>query len=179
LPLISPYATVCGQCMKHPPPFARALCYGAYAGTLKEAVHLLKFQGIKRLARPLGGLLLALDLPGADCVAPVPLSPGALRRRGFNQSYLLARALAAGLGLPLAGDVLYKRKETPSQVGLTRAQRLGNLKGAFALRRKPDGERVLLVDDVMTTGATMGACARTLLRGGAKEVTAVSLARSP
>jgi ComF family protein len=144
---------------------------------LKEAIHLMKFKPVKRLSRPLGALLAEMDLPRVDCVVPVPLSLGGLRQRGFNQALLLSRMVAERIGVPLDTDLLYKKKETPPQVGLSRRARTGNLKGAFGVRRKLDGGRVLLIDDVITTGATAGECSKALLRAGAAEVSVALLAR--
>jgi ComF family protein len=148
-----------------------------YSGTLREAIVLLKFQSVKRLSRPLGLLLSGLELPSVDCIVPVPLSAGGLRERGFNQSLLVARHLSRASGIPLETGVLYKKKDTPPQVGLSRNARLQNLKGAFSTRKPIEGT-VLLVDDVITTGTTITECTKTLLKGGAREAYAVSLART-
>jgi ComF family protein len=149
-----------------------------YSGTLREAIILLKFQSIKRLSRPLGMLLAGLNLPPTDIIVPVPLSLQGLRERGFNQSLLVARHLSKASGIPLEAGVLYKKKDTLPQVGLTRSARLQNLRGAFGTRNKINGKTVLLVDDVITTGATITECTKTLLKSGAGEVYAASLART-
>jgi ComF family protein len=156
----------------------RSLNFGTYSGTLREAIRLLKFQSVKRLARPLGMLLAGLNLPSADCIVPVPLSAQGLRERGFNQSLLVARHLSRASGMPLEKGVLYKMKDTLPQVGLTRSARLQNLRGAFGTRENLKGKTVLLVDDVITTGATITECTKTLLKDGAGEVYAASLART-
>lgn len=177
-PLGSVHAGTCGECLKHRPPYRKAFSFGEYAGTMKEAIHLLKFGAVKRLARPLGALLAVLDLPPADFIVPVPLSLGGLRQRGFNQTLLIAREAARRKGIPLETGLLYKKKDTPPQVSLSRSARLVNLRGAFGARRTLEGGRVLLVDDVITTGATVGECSKTLLKAGAEEVYAASLARA-
>lgn len=177
-PLPSGHAPVCGECLKKRPPFKRAFSFGRYEGTLRDAIHSLKFQPVKRLAKPLGMLMSGFDYPPFDGVVPVPLSPGGLRERGFNQSLLIARVLASLRGAPLMAGLLYKKKETPPQVSLSRSARLENLKGAFGVRGKLRGERLLLVDDVITTGATASECSRILLRAGAGEVYVASLARA-
>lgn len=176
--LISPDATLCGECMINPPRFSKAICFGPYEDPLKEAIHILKFKGIKRVARPLGQLLRHLELPEADVIIPVPVGLHGLRLRGFNHCYYVGKELSGITGVPMDSRLLYKQKETPPQVGLSASARKINLRGAFAMKEKLSGERVLLLDDVITTGATMNECAKTLRRAGASEVTAVSLARA-
>jgi ComF family protein len=177
-PVTSEHAETCGRCLGSRPPFRRARSFGLYRGALREAIHLLKFNSVKRLSGPLGLLLSGLDIPRADCIVPVPLSITTLRRRGFNQTLLVGRALSRARGITLDASTLFKKKDTPSQVGLTRSQRMRNLRGAFAARRGLDGKRVLLLDDVITTGTTVRECSKALLRAGAREVLALSLARS-
>jgi ComF family protein len=176
-PATSPHAATCGRCLKSPPPFSRVQSFGLYAGALREAVHELKFNGARRLARPLGRLLAHLDLPLTDVIVPVPLSPRSLRERGFNQTLLVAHSLSRETGIPVERRVLAKPKDTPPQVGLPRAERLRNLRGAFRARGNLDGLTVLLLDDVVTTTATVRECTRVLLRAGAREVPVASIAR--
>jgi ComF family protein len=154
------------------------ITYGPYSDVLKEALHLLKFSSIKRLSRPLGLLLAGLQMPEADFIVPVPLSSRGLRKRGFNQTLLISRTLSMTTGMPLSTGFLYKKRETPPQVSLPRRERLLNLKGAFGTRERLNGERVLLVDDVVTTGATARECSRAILKAGASEVFVTALARS-
>jgi ComF family protein len=111
-----------------------------------------------------------------DAVVPVPLHRSRLRRRGFNQAELLARGVAAGLNAPFS-DTLRAVRKTRDQVELSAADRRANVAGAFAVRERARG-RILLVDDVFTTGATTSECAESLLAGGAQEVHAVSLCRT-
>lgn len=177
-PLNSTLADTCGECLKKRPPFIKAFSFGLYEGALRETVHLLKFQGIKRLAESLGALLAELDLPAVDAVVPVPLSLGSLRERGFNQALLIGRPLAASLQMEFRAWVLEKKKDTPPQVSLTRSERLINLRGAFRAREELKGERILLVDDVITTGATVAECSRALLKAGAGEVYVAALCRA-
>jgi ComF family protein len=176
-PFVSKDAHTCGRCLSERPPFRRAICYGIYAGALKEAIHQLKFHSARRLSGGLGRLLAEMDIPGADCIVPVPLTARGLRQRGFNHSQLISRALSGALGLPLDIKTLYKKKDTPPQVGLSRRARLENLKGAFGFSGRLQGGTVLLVDDVITTGATARECAKTLIKAGADKVYAVSPAR--
>ena len=177
-PLVSEYATVCGECLKHKPVFSRVLNYGIYSGALAEAIHRMKFYGIKRLADPLGRLLLDLEIPECDGIVPVPLSKKSLRERGFNQALLMAVVLSKELKIPLYMDILFKKKDTPQQLGLNAKERLKNLKGAFAVRGEIDNLRLLLIDDVMTTGATARESSKTLIKAGADEVIVITLARS-
>jgi ComF family protein len=174
----SEYSRVCGQCLKKPPPFSTVINYGLYEGVLAEAINQLKFYGVKRLSKPLGGLLQSLNLPRADYIIPVPLSPKGLRERGFNQSLLIARVISKRIKVPLAIDTLLKKKETPPQIGLSAKERLLNLKNAFEVKGDIKGLQFLLVDDVMTTGATVTECSKELMKAGAKEVIVLTLARS-
>jgi ComF family protein len=178
LPFASEYATVCGQCITKKPPFSRVIFYGIYDGVLAEAINQLKFHGIKRLSKPMVTLLLNLELPVIDGILPVPLTVKGLRERGFNQSLLMARVLSRNLQVPLHMDVLFKKKETLPQIGLSKKERLANLKKAFEVKGDIRGLRLLLVDDVMTTGATVTECSKVLMNAGAHEVTVLTLARA-
>lgn len=177
-PLVSEYSNICGECLGHPPPFKEALNFGIYSEALSEAVHLLKFSRLKRLARPLGKLLLELPVPEADGIVPVPVTSKTLRERGFNQTLLLARAISRHFNIPLYMDALYKKRETLPQIGLGAKERLSNLKGVFGVRGDLTGMSLILLDDVMTTGATAKECSKSLKKAGAKDVTVVTLARS-
>jgi ComF family protein len=177
-PLTSEYSRVCRDCLLHRPHFSSVLSFGIYSGALREAIHLLKFSGIKRLAKPLGRLLHDIPVPQVDCIVPVPLSKKTLRQRGFNQTLLIARVLSERLGIPVSMDVLYKNKDTLPQIGLGAKERSSNLRKAFEVVGNVTDKRVILLDDVMTTGATARECSKTLIRAGAKEVVVVTLARS-
>lgn len=145
---------------------------------MAEAINLMKFFRLKRLSQPLGSLLLNLQIPECDAIVPVPLSKQALIERGFNQSLLLAKMLSEKLKKPLLIDLLLKKKDTPPQVGLSAKERYKNLRGAFEVKGKISNQKLLLVDDVLTTGATAKECSRTLLKAGAKEIVVITLARS-
>lgn len=177
-PLASEHSRVCGECLQKPPPFSMVLNYGLYSGTLSEAIHLLKFSGVKRLAGPLGKLLSGLPIPGADGIVPVPVTVKTLRERGFNQTLLIAKCLSGRLHIPLKMDILSKTKETRPQIGLGARERAVNLKNSFAVRGRLHKTRLLLIDDVMTTGATARECAKALMKAGAEEVVVITLARS-
>jgi ComF family protein len=161
--------------------FDAAYAFGSYEGTLKKLIQLLKYGGITTLSQPLGALLAAA-VPrerAFDVVVPMPMHWRRRFSRGFNQSELLARVFAKRFNLKTANAVR-KSKATPPQAGLTGAQRRRNVTGTFAVP-KPElvrGKRVLLVDDVLTTGATAAACARALKRAGAGWVAVVTVARA-
>ena len=166
-----------------PPDYDRARAVAHYGGTMRTLVHALKFEDRQELRRLLGRLLHEAGrelLTDADLIVPVPLSRWRLFSRRFNQAALLGGELARLTALPHAPLVLQRTKRTKSQVGLTRRQRRENMAGAFAVeqRRKAkiSGRRVLLIDDVVTTGATVSACARALKRAGAIRVDVLALA---
>jgi ComF family protein len=178
MPFASEYGEVCGQCLKKAPPFSRVMNYGLYEGVLAEAINHLKFHGLKRLAKPLGMLLLNFDLSGIDGIVPVPLNIKRMRERGFNQSLLIARVISNKTKNPLLINTLLKKKETPPQTGLFARERLLNLKNAFEVNGDIRGLKLILVDDVMTTGATVRECSKELIKAGAKEVIVLTLARA-
>lgn len=178
LPVSSKYSEICGQCLKKEPPFSRVYNFGLYEGVLAAAINHLKFHGIKRLSKPLGRLLLRLDFPDMDGIVPVPLSRKRLKERGFNQSLLMAREISEKAKIPILMDILVKNRETPPQTGLSARERLVNLKNAFEVKGDIRELRILLFDDVMTTGATVTECSKKLMKAGAKEVSVLTLARS-
>ncbi len=179
---------LCGLCQRVPPPFARAVAYGAYQGELRDLIHLFKYQQIKPAGRLLAKFLALavadVSLPDALTVIPVPLWPGKRHARGFNQAEEIARELVRAQSGPanikLDSSSLIRKRDTASQTGLTRKQRRANVKGAFAVANKVNikGRSILLVDDVMTTGVTAAECARVLMRSGAKQVFVATVARA-
>lgn len=183
-PFLNPHpldaAGRCGPCRLGLRGFDAAYCFGAYEGVLRDLIHLYKYAGMRPLAKPLGDLLGAA-LPRQerfDVVVPVPLHWRRRWSRGFNQSELLARAAARRSGLPMCRPVR-RTRATEVQAGLSNSRRRQNVTGAFRVTRPGQvaGRRVLLVDDVMTTGATAGACAAALKRAGARSVALLALAR--
>jgi ComF family protein len=175
---------LCGACARERPAFDRARAVMRYDENSRPLI--LGFKHADRtdgaagygawLARAGAGLLAEADL-----IAPVPLHWARLFARRYNQAALLAHALGRVADVPVVADLLLRRRHTPSQGRLSPAQRRRNVAGAFALkparRARLEGRRVLLVDDVLTTGATASACARTLRRGGARAVDVLVLAR--
>ncbi len=156
------------------------IVFGDYEDPLKEAIHYMKFHGRRSLARELGHLLSNLEIPSVEAVIPVPLSKKRLVQRGFNQSYLLASSVSKRLTVPLLDDLLLKTRDTPPQSLLTREERLKNQKGSFKVnsKYKKIPQRVVLVDDVVTTGATVNECARILKKEGVNQVYVITLARA-
>jgi ComF family protein len=173
---------LCADCGKARPAFAMARSACLYEGALKELIHLYKYKNKRSLAGLFARLMIdflkdeaGLD-GGIDAVTFVPLHKKRLRERDFNQSRMLAERIASEFALPVL-DCLDKIKHTVSQNELSRETRLCNLKGAFKAHAGCRGRRLLLVDDVMTTGATLDECSRTLLDAGAVEVRCLTLAR--
>lgn len=187
--IISRSALSCARCRRARSPIARGRSAGVYAGALREIIHAFKYQNRRSLSHPLAARMYesgADILRGADCLVPVPLHARRLRERGFNQS----ADLAQHLGLPVV-TALRRTRATPPQTGLPAARRRRNVADAFApahhllpsrqsamLDRWIVGRAVVLVDDVTTTGATLEACARVLVRCGAAEVRALTVARA-
>jgi ComF family protein len=178
LPTPSPYTGICAECLRSAPSFSKILYYGVYEGSLKESVHLLKFGGIKRLSKPLSDLLLNLPISPCDGIVPVPLHSKKLKEREFNQTALLGRHLSKALKTPLLLNSLKKIRPTKLQTEVSGKDRHSNLKKAYAVTGNVSGKRLLLVDDVITTGATVRECAATLKRAGASNVEVIALARS-
>jgi ComF family protein len=182
----SPKGVLCGPCGDEPFVFDQARSFGLYEGALREIIGQFKYRGLLPLAKPLGNCLthaldrLELDGGSIDLILPVPLHRTRERQRGFNQAAMLAARIGRLRGLRVAGRDCVRIRNTPPQTGLGRAERRKNVKGAFAVP-KPErvrGLNVLLVDDVMTTGATADSCARALNDAGAKGVWVLTLARA-
>jgi len=207
-PLQGSYCSVCGEslhipgsvgagesrcllCQRSDPPFERAVAYGSYDGGLRDLIHVLKFQQVRPAAAVLGRMLaetianLERVMPvGRIAVVPVPLHKRKQAQRGFNQAAMIARnalkQLARPKRLDLCTGILLRRRETGSQIGLTRHQRRENLRGAFVVGDPTRilNRDILLVDDVYTTGTTASECARVLLRAGAARVWVATAART-
>ncbi|MBX7098775.1 MAG: ComF family protein [Myxococcaceae bacterium] len=169
----------CARCRQAPPPFDSARAVFVHGGAAARAIHRLKYEDCPELARPLAARLAALVAPGSsDWVVPVPLHQERFEARLYDQAALLAGELARRLELPVRVDVLERRRPTARQVGQSEAARERNVEGAFAVGAPAEGRRVLLVDDVMTTGATVREASRVLRAAGAVEVHVLTLARA-
>jgi ComF family protein len=173
----------CAACRREPPPLARTLAFGLYAGGLKTLLHAFKFHGWDLLAAPCGTqLAVAAEgaglAAGVDALVPVPSTRGRNRARGYDPAALLAESAARCLDLP-ARSLLTRTRETAPQSELPAARRRANVDGAFAASESACGRVIVLVDDVATTGATLFSAARALARAGAAEIRGLVLARTP
>lgn len=183
---------LCQQCISRPRRFASARACGRYESTLMSLIHSYKYRGDAQLAKPLGQLMFRTYIQMAaenpiDLVVPIPLHPSRFRQRGYNQAALLIKGWCQPdfnrnrqTPITIEKKALVRKKQTASQSGLNAKQRKINVKGAFRLVHpsRVYNKRILLVDDVFTTGATVEECARTLLNGGATSVHVLTLART-
>lgn len=187
VPLAGPDETdrFCGECLRTKRPYAAARSVASYDATVLEAIHLFKYRGRIGLGETLGALLAdgagrLWDMALFTQIIPVPLHLRRLRERGFNQAVILARQVAKRYGIPLDLGSLRRERGTPPQVGLGRALRAANVRGAFTVRRPEAirGQRILLIDDVYTTGSTLQECAAVLMKARAETVAVLTLARA-
>ncbi|MGD0741356.1 MAG: ComF family protein, partial [Terracidiphilus sp.] len=187
------YSALCRACRMAPPPFVRAVSYGVYQGRMREAIHAFKYDRLHPASAGLGRMLaeamaqISAEAPAEMLVIPVPLHPSKFAQRGFNQSRSLA---AAALGflrkshpqwrLTLASSTLLRQRATESQAGLTPRQRRQNVRGAFVVSdpARVTAQHVIVVDDILTTGATARAAAQALVQAGAASVWVATLARA-
>ena len=196
-PLVSPLCSCCGHpfsgagkdhpcglCITDPPPFSAARAALLYEGSTKEMIHQFKYGKRVMLRRPLG--LLAVSCLNAfavefkaDLILPVPLHTRRLRERGFNQAILLGEIFSKKWGVALSRNNLKRIRWTEPQVNLGAAERAANVRGAFAVTSEKEiaGKRVILVDDVYTTGSTAKECSRILMKSGAAVVAVLTVAR--
>lgn len=175
---------LCGDCLLSSSPFDTARSATLHSGVVRDGIHQLKFGGqlhwLPSLVALLAKTLNEGDWLERDLVLPVPLHLRRLQQRGFNQAGLLAKGLANWFGLPLSFDVLVRKMWTEPQTRLNREARLKNVKDAFEVVHPQflKGRKILLIDDVFTTGTTLGECAKTLKTAGALEVHALTVSRA-
>lgn len=176
---VMPDGTVCTACRKETPHFDRCIAHFRYEFPVDRIIHALKYGHQLLIARWLGETLATHpDTGGHDCLIALPLHPQRLQERGFNQSMEIAKHLAKSRNIPLLRDTLIRRRATPPQAGLPHKQRQANVRGAFECSEDMRGRSVLLLDDVMTTGATLNECARILKLHGAAQVSVAVAART-
>ena len=178
---------LCTACRNAPPPFVTAKAIGPYDGKLRGLIHLLKYDRVLPAAAALAHRLHVIAAQHAHefgerpLIVPIPLHRNKLRDRGFNQAEEIAAALHRDTGFEMKRHILHRRKDTASQTGMTAHQRRENVRAAFVVRprdkRDVAGRNIILVDDVMTTGATAAECARVLMRNGAAKVFVLTAAR--
>lgn len=169
--LDSPKGAVCGRCLTQSPAYDATRAALAYRFPADVLVRALKFHGELALAPLLGGLLSGCIAKGTvDCIVPVPLSAARLRSRGYNQAIEIARHAARATGVRLAPELCERRRDTAEQAELPLAERARNVRGAFDCPQLLGGARIAVLDDVMTTGATLDEIAATLKRAGAAYV---------
>lgn len=173
---------LCRLCASGATSFVAAFSFGEYAGTLRELIHLLKYERIRPLAEPLGRMMARALPPQTvhDAIVPMPLHWRRKLIRGFNQAELLARVVARRTGLPVLA-ALRRRRHSPAQASLASAsQRRANVRGVFVVPRSKEiaGKRLVLVDDVLTSGATVNSAAAALVEAGAARVDVLTLARA-
>ena len=183
-PLPSPAQTVCRACARRPPPQQHALTAFRYrapvAGWLQAYKYAHQLEHAATLARALAERISSTGVPRVDCLIPVPLHRSRQRQRGFNQARELAVPISRHLGIPLADGAATRIRRTPKQsLQASRAQRRRNLRGASRIERDLSGLHVALVDDVITTGATVEELARACVLAGAERVEAWAVARTP
>ena len=176
---------LCGDCLMMERPYAVARSVGRYEETLLTAIHRFKYHGRTGIGKVLGKIMADFaagmwDIKAFDRILPVPLHRKRLRERGFNQAVILASGLSKRFNVPLDFTTLRREVFTPPQVGLSREERSTNVHGAFTVTHpeRIAGRRVLLLDDVYTTGSTLTECARVLIRAKAEVVAVLTLARA-
>lgn len=171
---------LCGLCASRPLAVDGIRAPFLMEGTMREAIHSLKYRNLKAVAPILGQLLArymeSITVPG-DVLVPVPLHRRRLRDRGYNQSGLLAKEVGKRMCLPVMEGLMIRTRNTPPQVSLSLEERMRNVEGSFACVGNAQGQRLIVVDDVVTTGSTVSACAAVLRAGGAESVWGLALAR--
>ncbi len=175
-------AVLCGRCIKKLPAFDYAHSLFRYENEIITLVHQLKFSEKIRFSRSIGEMLLQHFLETdekPDCLLPVALHKSRMRQRGFNQSIEISRVLAKKLAIPIEHAAIVRQRSTAAQTGLSAKQRQKNIRGAFAVAGKLNYKHVLIIDDVMTTGATVNELAKLLKKNNVERVGVLSIARAP
>ncbi len=177
-PFVSGASTTCRECIRDEPAFRLAESFGLYDGVLRKAINMLKYHNLKRLSKPLSDIILRIKAPLVDAVLPVPLYKKRLRQREFNQSALIAKYMARDAGVSLVANCLIKVRDTLPQVGLNSKERRKNIRKAFGVQNRGMIARktILLLDDVITTGATVRECSSVLKKAGAGDIYVMALA---
>ncbi|MDU0459351.1 MAG: ComF family protein [Geobacteraceae bacterium] len=176
---------ICGQCLLHPPNYDSARAHLLHQGAARELIHAFKYRYKTHLRRPLAllaleGLTAFITRQGPDVIIPVPLHRKRLQSRGFNQAVLLGEVFSTRLSIPMQTGTLLRIRQTEPQIELSVEERRSNVKGAFAVNEpeRISDKRVLLLDDVMTTGSTVNECSKELKKAGALSVTVATVART-
>lgn len=174
------HKVLCHECLKNPPLWHSIAFYGAYAGRIRDLVLALKYSGSLYLCKLFAELLIeaSLCLPRPDLLVPVPLSVARLRERGFNQALEIGREISRITAIPFSSNTLKRIKNNLPQEGLNALQRRDNIKGVFHADKDVNNKSIWLIDDVMTTGSTLGECTQVLLEAGAKSVNLLFVART-
>ncbi len=175
----------CSYCKNNEYPFTTAISVGVYSGVLKKSLHDFKYRNKQSFAEPLSRLI-ALEatkykkILTADTIIAVPMHSSKLKKRGYNQSELLSECISKLLNIPFNKKILIKIKNTDDMVNLRKNERLNNLEGAFSVKNQKLilDKKIVLVDDIFTTGSTVSSCSETLLNAGAKEVLVLVIASS-
>ena len=169
---------LCGGCLSHPPRFDAVTATFSYAWPLAPLIHHYKYAGNLALAHLLGQALAAHTNRAVDCIIPMPLSPARLRERGFNQAQEIARVVSRATGIKLAAEACRRVRDSAPQATLPWKERAKNIRGAFVCDADLSGMRVAVIDDVLTTGATLNELARNLRKAGAIEIQGWVVART-
>jgi len=177
---------LCLDCKRKKYSFEFSRSTGIYDKVLKKCIHLFKYYGEKKFAKPLGKLMVDYLLKNNefenkfDLIIPVPLHKNDLKKRGFNQSVLLSKVIGDYFSIPVGESVLIKKKITPFQVNLSKKEREKNILKAFSVEKPEEinGKNILILDDVFTTGATVEECAKELIKSRAKNIFVLTLART-
>lgn len=173
-----PHGAVCGACLKHPPRYDSVSAVFAYAFPVDALVQAFKYDGNLALGAFFGEALAHALTEHADCIVPMPLAPQRVRERGFNQSLEIARHTSRLTGIPLLAAACRKVVETRPQAELPWKERAKNVRGAFVCDADLDGKKVAVIDDVMTTGATLDELAKNLRLAGAARISGWIVART-